>query len=123
MLSARPLGNGSGARCRSTTVDGTPRAVVKVDNVEYTVGVGDTFAGNFKVVSLTTPNATSGGSPALVGCELYAVGAAGLHAFGAPCYTWGQIMFMWNLNTLPDFNGDGTLNELDLFIALQYVHS
>lgn len=41
-----------------TTVDGTTRAVVKVDNVEYTVGVGDTFAGNFKVVSLT-PSATS----------------------------------------------------------------
>ncbi|MEX1288387.1 MAG: hypothetical protein AB1Z57_10660 [Acidimicrobiia bacterium] len=34
-------------------VDGVPRAVVQVDNVEYTVGVGDTFAGNFKVVSLT----------------------------------------------------------------------
>lgn len=68
-------------------------------------------------------NPTSGGSPALVGCELYAVGADGLHAFGAPCYTWGQIMFMWYLNTLPDFNGDGALNELDLFIALQYVHN
>ena len=34
-------------------VDGVPRAVVQVENVEYTVGVGDTFAGNFKVVSLT----------------------------------------------------------------------
>jgi hypothetical protein len=41
-------------------VDGVPRAVVRVDNVEYTVGVGDTFAGNFKVVSLTASDSTAG---------------------------------------------------------------
>ncbi len=40
-------------------VDGVPRATVQVDNVEYTVGVGDTFAGNFKVVSLTPADSTA----------------------------------------------------------------
>ena len=40
-------------------VDGVPRATVQVDNVEYTVGVGDTFAGNFKVVSLTPTDSTA----------------------------------------------------------------
>lgn len=43
-------------------VSGVPRAVVQVDNVEYTVGVGDTFAGNFKVVSLTPAEAGDAGS-------------------------------------------------------------
>lgn len=33
-------------------VSGVLRATVKVDGTEYDVGVGDTFAGNFKVVSL-----------------------------------------------------------------------
>jgi len=31
-------------------------AIVDVNGVEYTVGVGDTFAGSFKVVSLTPPD-------------------------------------------------------------------
>lgn len=33
--------------------DGVRLAVIEVDDVVYTVGVGDTFAGDFKVVSLT----------------------------------------------------------------------
>jgi hypothetical protein len=33
-------------------VEGVLRATVKVDGTEYDVGVGDTFAGNLKVVSL-----------------------------------------------------------------------
>jgi hypothetical protein len=33
---------------------GGEAAVVEVDDEEYTVGVGDTFADEFKVVSLTT---------------------------------------------------------------------
>ncbi len=35
-------------------VDGVLRATVEVDGVSYDVGVGDTFAGNFFVVSLDT---------------------------------------------------------------------
>jgi hypothetical protein len=33
-------------------VEGVLRATVKVDDTDYDVGVGDTFAGSFKVVSL-----------------------------------------------------------------------
>jgi len=33
-------------------VEGVLRATVRVDGTDYDVGVGDTFAGNFKVVSL-----------------------------------------------------------------------
>jgi len=35
-----------------TVDDGVYTAVVSVDDVTYTVGVGDTFAGDFKVISL-----------------------------------------------------------------------
>jgi len=38
-------------------VGGTLRATIVVNGVEYDVGVGDTFAGSFKVVSLTEDTA------------------------------------------------------------------
>lgn len=55
-------GPGSGQRTGievflvSVTTDAPYTAVVSVNSVEYTVGVGDTFAGSFKVISLTPPN-------------------------------------------------------------------
>ena len=47
--------NGIGVRLISVSGgDGTVlRAIVEVNGVEYTVGVGDVFAGSFKVISLT----------------------------------------------------------------------
>lgn len=59
-----------------------------------------------------------GGSPALVGSELYAAGATGLHALGAPSWPLAIVLARWANQTLPDFNGDGVLDELDLQIAL-----
>ncbi len=60
-----------------------------------------------------------GGSPALSERELYAVGAHGLHAFGAPSWSQAAIISMWATRTLPDLNGDGFLNGQDFLIAMQ----
>lgn len=55
-------GPGSGQRTGievflvSVSPDAPYTAIVSVNSVEYTVGVGDTFAGSFKVISLTPPN-------------------------------------------------------------------
>ena len=57
-----PTGGGGGFTPDGTTVtlleirdvDGTLRATVQVNGVTYDVGEGDTFAGNFMVVSLDT---------------------------------------------------------------------
>lgn len=47
--------NGSSVTLQEiNSVDGVLRATVIVDGVTYIVGVGDTFAGSFQVVSLTT---------------------------------------------------------------------
>lgn len=40
-------------------------AKVEVNGIEYTVGVGDTFAGVFKVISLTPPAEATGGTDPL----------------------------------------------------------
>jgi hypothetical protein len=39
----------------SNDVSGTPQARVRVGSTVYTVGVGDTFATSYKVVSLAEP--------------------------------------------------------------------
>lgn len=65
--------------------------------------------------------ADTGGSPAMVQREVYAVGADGLHAFGAPAMTTTQILQMWSSASLPDMNGDGVLTILDFYLALQYA--
>lgn len=62
-----------------------------------------------------------GGSPALTERELYAVGANGLHAFGAPSWSTPRIMSQWALRILPDLNGNGTLDGQDLWLALQHA--
>jgi len=41
-----------------TLGDGTKQAVVRVSGTDYTVGVGDTFAGSYQVVSLTDTGGT-----------------------------------------------------------------
>lgn len=60
-----------------------------------------------------------GGSPALSDSEMYAVGAQGLHAFGAPSWDQSSILSMWATRTLPDLNGDGYVNGQDFLIAMQ----
>lgn len=58
------LGSGSGFTPGTTTVvlteitevDGVPRAIVTVNGTTYDVGVGDTFAGVYQVVSISTDN-------------------------------------------------------------------
>ncbi len=62
-----------------------------------------------------------GGSPALADREIYAVGASGLYAFGAPSWSRGVVLARWANQTLPDFNGDGVLNGTDLMLALQHA--
>lgn len=64
----------------------------------------------------------TGGSPALVGREIYSLGVDGLHAYGAPSLPRAAVMPRWVLRTLPDFSGNGVLDWTDLTIALQYAH-
>lgn len=64
-------------------------------------------------------DAGCGASPAMVGSELYTIGAAGLHAYGMPDMTTQQVMAMWASGTLPDMNHDGIVDLRDLYIALQ----
>ena len=42
----------------TTDASGNRRAIVRVDGTEYTVGVGETFAGRFKVVALDDDKVT-----------------------------------------------------------------
>lgn len=65
--------------------------------------------------------ADCGGSPAMTDREIYAVGANGLYAFGAPSWSRGVVLARWANQTLPDFNGDGVLNGTDLMLALQHA--
>ncbi len=60
-----------------------------------------------------------GGSPALSGSELYAVGARGIYAFGAPSWTRASILSMWATSTLPDLNGDGRVDWNDFMLAMR----
>jgi len=50
------LTDGVGVLLLSVDSDFPLTAVVEVNGIQYTVGVGDTFAGVFKVISLTPPN-------------------------------------------------------------------
>ncbi len=58
------LGTGSGFAPGTTTVvlveitevDGVPRAIITVNGTTYDVGVGDTFAGVYQVVSISPDN-------------------------------------------------------------------
>lgn len=65
--------------------------------------------------------ANTGGSPALVNREIYSLGVNGLYAFGAPSMPRANVVTGWMNQTLPDFNGDGTLDWGDLAIALQHA--
>tara|TARA_R110000782_G_scaffold73091_2_gene146100 strand:- start:16844 stop:18634 length:1791 start_codon:yes stop_codon:yes gene_type:complete len=60
-----------------------------------------------------------GGSPALVGSELYAAGRDGLYAFGAPSWPRAVVLARWANRTLPDLNGNGVLDGFDFQIALR----
>lgn len=60
-----------------------------------------------------------GGSPALVGRELYAAGREGLYALGAPSWRRAMVLFRWAQRTLPDLNGNGTLDGHDLQLAIR----
>lgn len=60
-----------------------------------------------------------GASPAVVGDELYSVGAAGLYGFGLPPMNATQVVDLWNQGRLPDVNGDGRVDLSDLYLALQ----
>lgn len=59
-----------------------------------------------------------GSSPAITGSEVYTVGEDGVFAFGNPVYTVSQVLQMWSLGTLPDFNADGRVDLRDLYLAL-----
>lgn len=63
----------------------------------------------------------TGGSPALVNQEIYSLGVNGLYAFGAPSMPRAAIITGWINQTLPDFNGSGSLDWADMTIALQYA--
>lgn len=62
-----------------------------------------------------------GGSPALSDREMYAVGALGLYAFGAPSWSHSSILSMWVSRILPDLNGDGQLDGRDFLLAMQHA--
>jgi hypothetical protein len=62
-----------------------------------------------------------GGSPALSIREMYAVGAQGLYAFGAPSWSQSSILSMWATRTLPDLNGDGQLDGRDFLLAMEHA--
>ncbi|MGI9647674.1 MAG: hypothetical protein ACR2OI_04070 [Acidimicrobiia bacterium] len=53
-----PTGTSVGLISVTTLGDGTKQAVVRVSGTDYTVGVGDTFAGSYQVVSLTDTGGT-----------------------------------------------------------------
>jgi hypothetical protein len=63
----------------------------------------------------------TGGSPALVGREIYSIGVNGLYAFGAPSMPRADIVTAWMNQTLPDFNGNGILDWGDLVVALDHA--
>lgn len=63
-----------------------------------------------------------GGSPALVGHELYAAGRDGLYAFGGPSWPRAVVLARWANRTLPDLNGNGVLDGHDFQIALREAH-
>ena len=42
----------------TTLTDGSRQAVVRVEGTDYTVGVGETFAGSYQVVTLTDTGGT-----------------------------------------------------------------
>lgn len=62
------LGNGSGGRngitfrviSAESDANGVPSVTVELNGVSYTVGVGDTFAGAYKVISITPGDADAG---------------------------------------------------------------
>ncbi len=66
---------GIGVRLISVTGEGVLRATVEVNGVEYDVGVGDVFAGSFKVISLTPPDEDAeDGDPDALGSGVFLFG-------------------------------------------------